>query len=78
MPSSNINVRNLPLRLIAGLYERIRRANALINAGDPALRGADRPVEASFETLAAKIGETAKWTIAKSGSVSALNAWGRR
>jgi hypothetical protein len=77
MPSFILADRDFPLRLIAGLNERVREADVLINAGHDRLLIAGRPAEDSFETLASTIGEAAKRTIEKSGTVSALKGWGQ-
>lgn len=48
-------------------------ANVLINVGyDPTLPTAGQPAEANFDTLTSTIGEAAKWTIEKSGTVPPL------
>jgi hypothetical protein len=77
MSSAIIADRDFPLCFIAGPNERAREANVLINAGYDRLFIAGRPAEANFEPLASTIGEAAKWTIEKSGTVSAPNAWRR-
>jgi len=64
-------------RLIAGLNERAREANALINVGHDRLLIAGQPTEINFDTLTSAIREEAEWTVEKSGTVSLLKGWGR-